>query len=198
MDQPYPLALLDLRDSDEARAANASVLDGHTAWGIKLPPALAAQCADNLAPTAEHEQLAAILAACLAPELPPPGATLVALGHADAAGTAPQPDLDSLGAIAVWFMRYWAVIGQADRFAEDDVWGRIIELATYSAPAEREQSDPSMPVSAPSALSVIAADSTLSLDTRVRTIIEYLQTGGFTDYPSAAQRARASLADDTR
>ena len=163
--------------------------------GDKLPPALAAQCADNLAPTGEHEQLAAILAACLAPELPPPGATLVALGHANAAGTDFHPDLDSLGAIAVCFMRYWAVIGQADRFTEDHVWGRIIELATYSTAAEREQPDPSVPVSAPAALSVIAADSTRSLDKRVRTIIEYLQTGGFTT-TLARQRVRDSPPKD--
>jgi hypothetical protein len=196
MDQPYTLTLLDPRDTDEARAANAQALAAGEAWGIKLPPALAALCANNFAPTGAGEQMAAILAAYLSAELPPPGATLVALGQADAGEMEFHPDLDSLSAMAICFMRCWAT-GQADPFADDDIWHRIIELLTYSSASEETPPDPRAPVSEPAALNMIAADSTLPLLTRVQTVIEYLQTGGFTGYPGAAERVRDRLADDT-
>jgi hypothetical protein len=196
MDQPYQLVLLDPRDSDEARVANARALAGDAAWGIKLRPALAAQCAGNFAPTGEGEPMPAILAAGLSAEPPPLGATLVALGRVDAGETDLHADLDSLGAMAVCFMRCSTVTGQADPFADGDVRGRLIELATYSWPSARIPPDLSAPVSAPRALTMIAADSTLPLLTRVQTVIEYLQTGGFTAYARAAQHVRDSSTKD--
>jgi len=120
----YQYALLDPRPTDAARAANDAVFgcghacDYHSGTGYEpgcgdcaasfprvvgievTVPALAARCATNIDPqhwpfTATPEADVAAIDVCLCCEIPPDGATLVTV----------RPDLDSIGAMAVFELR---------------------------------------------------------------------------------------------
>jgi hypothetical protein len=98
----YRFALLDPRPTDAARAANDAVFAaGSPVYGIEVTvPALAARCATNIDPqhwpfTSTPEADVAAIDVCLNCEIPPDGATLVTV----------RPDLDSIGAMAVFELR---------------------------------------------------------------------------------------------
>lgn len=183
----FQFVVLDPRPTQAGDQANAAVFQKARVLGIEVTvPALAARCdLGNIDPqhTGSNPRLAAIEAAIEA-ELPPHGSVLATI----------RPDLDSLGAMALLWLRAeglpitTGVVGRVTQVAVSD------RFAHGQWPGRRPVSDEVSKETPLAAIGAAAMDHELSLASRVGLVRNWLTNGSVPDvYAERVRRERDAI-----